>query len=217
MPRMFKTKYEAREAGYSVRQSPKGWSIFCCDLETGTHNSSECGAWAIIMGTPIADPKSTSKASCSSKGCNRPAQCRGMCLPHYHCMYRSEILAAKNQSQGAISTACSFDGCKHPVRCRGMCLPHYHYMYRSGTLVAKKQWRPDIDGVDVSKPGCIAVCCENDRYKRGFCNHHRAVVRHCGREDLLLPMMRRQTPISEANTNKVINSDHQTQPPQTRV
>jgi len=147
MPIMFKTKYEARDAGYSVRPTPKGWSVFHHDQEIGAHNKSERGAWGIIVGDP---PPPESKPQ----------------------------------------TACSFKGCKRPGKCRGMCLPHYHYMYRSGTLATKKQWRPDIDGVDTSKPGCIAVGCESDRQKRGFCKNHRDTVRNCGREDLLLPMQR---------------------------
>lgn len=97
---------------------------------------------------------------------------------------------------------CSVRGCNKPQKCRGFCASCYNKVYRSGALVVNR-WNPNI-GVDTSKKGCIAIGCKNDREKRGFCRGHRDAVRRHRRDDLLLPMIRRQTPISKTAVTKVM-------------
>lgn len=83
--------------------------------------------------------------TCSTEGCDRTAQRRGLCNVHYR-----RQLAAR-------APACSTEGCGNPAKTRGWCMTHYD------------EWRRSDDA---GLPACSIEGCDRTSRKRGKCGPH---------------------------------------------
>lgn len=105
-----------------------------------------------------------SQGTCNIEGCDRNAEKRGMCNPHY----TRKRLAAKGP--------CVIDGCETQQQVTGLCLRHYH---------RKRRWGTTDDPTPTPQLGACSVAgCDKTVRARGWCPLHHQRWLRLGSTDL---------------------------------
>lgn len=107
---------------------------------------------------------------CSSQGCRKTVNARGLCSAHYAQWRRS------------VAPPCSVDSCSRPQQAMGLCSGHYTRSLKGHDLSKPLQHKL---GGRCSRPGCSFMAA-----KAGLCNRHYICVRRYGEDARLWPRMR---------------------------
>ena len=100
------------------------------------------------------------EGTCTIEGCERPLECREVCLMHYKRMRKSgELPNVRNRQSGP----CSIEGCDKAAKRRGWCERHYQRWYTTGTT---------DDRVSVKSLPCTIDGCSSLIVARGLCSKH---------------------------------------------
>jgi hypothetical protein len=120
---------------------------------------------------------------CLVPSCERDAQKRGWCKPHYLRWWRyGDPLAGRGIVQGRQPQECAVDGCaRSDIKGQRLCGAHYQRWLKSGN--------PGEAEVEARRKGatCEIDGCSGKHYGRGLCEkHYQRWVSH-GDADTVLP------------------------------
>ena len=166
MPK-FQSRWDAREAGYTVRLTNGVFTVYLRGVSTEVSCSSEREAWEdYVLGDspPIPPPIEVAAP--------KPA------IPIEAALITPKTLGGRPALGFEVDPnkdpmLCMAIGCDKERAAHRLCRGHYQRAWRAENLPpANLPWQPKPDHFDFSRAGCAVIGCQRDQLTRCVCKGH---------------------------------------------